>query len=60
MSKNVLRLAEKRKGKALAVDPGNITTADGSDAATTQTLANATKAKVNTLMANLRTAGLLG
>lgn len=48
---------------AAAITPAaavaNIATADGSDAATTQALANATKAKVNDLLAKLRTAGLL-
>jgi predicted RecA/RadA family phage recombinase len=37
----------------------DIATADGSDAATTQALANATKAKFNTLLAELRLAGVL-
>jgi hypothetical protein len=44
-------------GQAAAVT--DITTADGSDAATTQALANATKAKVNALLASLRAAGIL-
>ena len=60
MSTTKLRLKEKRLKKAVAVDPGDITTANGSDAGTTQTLANANKAKLNTLMANLRAAGILG
>lgn len=37
----------------------DIATADGSDAATTQALANANKAKINDLLAKLRTAGVL-
>lgn len=37
----------------------DIATADGSDAATTQALANATKAKVNALLAALRAAGII-
>lgn len=37
----------------------DITTANGSDATTTQALANATKAKVNELLGVLRDAGLL-
>jgi hypothetical protein len=37
----------------------DIATADGSDAATTQALANAIKAKFNTLLAELRLAGIL-
>lgn len=36
-----------------------LATADGSDAGTTQTLANATKAKLNAVIAALQTAGLL-
>lgn len=36
-----------------------IATVDGSDAATTQTLANATKASVNTIIAALKAAGLM-
>lgn len=37
----------------------DIATADGSDPATTQALANATKAKVNALLASLRAGGFL-
>lgn len=37
----------------------NVSTADGSDAATTQALANALKAKVNALLAELRQAGVI-
>lgn len=37
----------------------DIATANGSDAATTQALANATKATVNTILAALRTAGVI-
>ena len=37
----------------------NVTTPDGSDAGTTQTLANANKAKINQILAALRSAGLL-
>ena len=37
----------------------DVATADGSDAATTQALANALKSKLNTLLAELRTAGVL-
>lgn len=45
------------KGPQAAI--ADIATADGSDAATTQALANATKAKINTLLAELRTAGII-
>lgn len=38
----------------------DISTADGSDAATTQALANANKAKTNALLAALRVAGIIG
>lgn len=38
-------------GKTLAITP--VTTPDGSDAATTQTLANALKVKINQLIAAL-------
>lgn len=37
----------------------DISTANGSDPATTQALANALKVKINDLLAKLRTAGLL-
>ena len=37
----------------------NIATADASDPATTQALANANKAKINALLAAMRTAGIL-
>lgn len=37
----------------------DVATADGTDAGTTQTLANALKAKMNDLLTKLRTAGLL-
>lgn len=37
----------------------DVTTPNGSDAATTQTLANANKAKINELLASLRAAGIL-
>lgn len=37
----------------------DIATADGSDPATTQALANATKAKVNDLLAKLRVKGVV-
>ena len=50
--------AFRESGKA-ADAVTDISTADGSDAATTQALANATKAKVNELLGELRTAGLL-
>lgn len=43
------------QGSAIA----DIATADGSDAATTQALANATKAKVNVILAALRAHGLI-
>lgn len=43
--------------KAAAIAP--IATADGSDPATTQALANANKAKINALIAALKTAGLM-
>lgn len=46
-----------------AIEPqpaiANITTADGSDAETTQALANATKAKVNQILVALRNAGII-
>ena len=44
------KILESTAGSALA----DISTADGTDAATTQALANATKAKVNALLAILR------
>lgn len=37
----------------------DISTANGSDPATTQALANANKAKINELLGKLRTAGIL-
>lgn len=37
----------------------DVATADGSDAGTTQTLANALKVKVNAILASLRTAGVI-
>lgn len=37
----------------------DVTTANGSDPATTQALANANKAKINELLASLRAAGIL-
>lgn len=48
-----------REGGKASVAVADIATADGSDPATTQALANATKAKVNALLAAMRTAGLL-
>lgn len=50
--------ALRESGKASAA-VADIATADGTDAATTQALANATKAKVNALLAAMRTAGIL-
>lgn len=44
-------------GKQAAV--ADIATADATDLATAQALANATKAKVNALLATLRTAGVI-
>lgn len=44
---------------APAAAEADIATADGSDPATTQALANATKVKVNALLAKLRTKGVL-
>lgn len=44
-------------GQGAAV--ADITTADGTDLPTTQALANATKARVNTLLASLRAAGII-
>tara|TARA_R100000656_G_scaffold123720_1_gene100609 strand:+ start:706 stop:1011 length:306 start_codon:yes stop_codon:yes gene_type:complete len=48
---------------SLAADPAaavdDVDTADGSDAATTQALANANKAKINELLVSLRAAGFL-
>jgi hypothetical protein len=66
----IVALANKKEAQAIAdqfdaVDArqaaavADIATADGSDAATTQALANATKAKVNALLAAMRTAKLL-
>lgn len=46
-------------GLSAAANVAVISTADGSDAGTTQTLANATKAKVNAILAALVTAGLM-
>lgn len=46
--------------RVIAVDNiAAITTADGSDAGTTQTLANATKAKVNAILVALKEHGLM-
>lgn len=49
--------------EAAALSPAEavaaISTADGSDAATTQALANATKAKVNAILVALKAAGLM-
>lgn len=42
-----------------AVAVANIATANGSDAATTQALANANKAKINELLGELRKAGVI-
>jgi hypothetical protein len=42
-----------------AANVSDITTADGSDAGTTQTLANATKATVNDILSALQDAGLM-
>jgi len=46
-------------GNAVAVNVTDISTADATDLATVITLANATKAKVNALLASLRAAGLM-
>lgn len=46
-------------GQAQAATAAAIDTADGSDAATTQALANATKAKVNDILTALKAAGLM-
>jgi hypothetical protein len=46
-------------GNAAAAAVADIATADATDAASAVTLANATKAKVNALLAALRAAGLL-
>ena len=43
----------------MAANVADIATADGSDAGTTQTLANDTKAKVNEILAALKAAGLM-
>lgn len=60
-STGVVRLnggaADMSEGPQAAI--ADIETADGSDAATTQALANATKATVNTLLAELRLAGII-
>lgn len=48
-----------RESGAQAAAVEDIDTADGSDAGTTQALANDTKAKVNELMGALRDANLL-
>lgn len=50
-------LVSEVSGQSVAV--ADIATADGSDAGTTQTLANATKVKVNAILAALRAAGLM-
>lgn len=44
---------------AQAANVTAISTADGSDAGTTQTLANATKAKVNSILVALKAAGIM-
>ena len=44
---------------AVVAAVANIATADASDPATTQALANANKAKINALLAAMRTAGIL-
>lgn len=44
---------------AMAAAVANIATADATDLPTAEALANATKAKVNALLAALRTAGLM-
>lgn len=54
---NVLLEGNSVLAQATAI--ADIATADGSDAGTTQTLANATKVKINALLAALRVAGLL-
>ena len=46
-------------GEPVLANVAAITTADGSDAGTTQTLANANKAKINALLAALKTAGIM-
>lgn len=50
--------AFRESGKAAAA-VADIATADATDLATAQALANANKAKINALLAALRTAGLL-
>ena len=60
MSKVKHRLAEKRLHKAVIADPGNITTADATDLASAEALANANKAKINTLLNAMRAEGLIG
>ncbi|HEY8903440.1 MAG TPA: hypothetical protein VIM48_07015 [Chthoniobacterales bacterium] len=60
MSKQKIRLAEKRLKKATIADPGDITTADATDLASAEALANATKAKVNALLDAMRAEGLIG
>jgi predicted RecA/RadA family phage recombinase len=49
--------AQAEAGQAVVI--AAISTADGSDAATTQALANATKAKVNAILVALKDAGLM-
>lgn len=52
-----ITLSQLNAKKATAV--ANVTTADATDPASTQTLANANKAKINELLAAFRTAGLI-
>jgi hypothetical protein len=51
--------AFRETGKRTATTIANIATADGSDPATTQALANANKAKINALLTELRAQGVI-
>lgn len=46
-------------GNAQAAAVANVTTADATDLASAEALANANKAKINELLASLRAAGIL-
>lgn len=57
--KELKRLAAHVNTTTSGVAVANIATADATDAATTQTLANVNKAKINALLTALRTAGII-
>lgn len=55
----LVKLAGVKTASAQAANIAAIATADGSDAGTTQALANATKAKVNDILVKLKAAGIM-